>query len=283
MQDNWQILGHKKIIDFLQTSLVKNKLAGAYLFHGPANVGKLTLAQKFATEIVGPSRSLTSIHILQRLPEKKEISIDQIRDWQRMLQMTSFDQGPSVGLIAEAEHLSLEAANALLKTIEEPKAKTVIILITSKRSELLTTIVSRCQTIRFSEVSNDVLSQYLQENNHPNIEQLLRQVVGRPGSLLKLLTESELIDQEIKQDQEIEELVKKDSAQRLNWLEKYFASVDSLVEKNYLARVLLKKLARLFKPSKINYHWFEKLLQAEANLKTNVQPKIVLENLLLDL
>ncbi len=97
------------------------------------------------------------IKIIQ--PEDGKIKIDQIREAIKFLQLTS--KKGKVLIIDEAESMNLEASNALLKTLEEPPLKSMIILITSNKNKLLPTIVSRCKTIRFKSLSQEDIKQIL--------------------------------------------------------------------------------------------------------------------------
>jgi len=100
-------------------------------------------------------------HIIERLPGKKNIAIDQIRNFINILGLGAFTSGYKLGIIKAAETLSLEAANSLLKLLEEPKPGVVLILLTSSLDNILPTIVSRSQVINFFPVDNSIIRDYL--------------------------------------------------------------------------------------------------------------------------
>lgn len=156
------IIGHKNIASFLEKSLKNEEISHAYLFYGPAHLGKKTVAERFIEAVLGqPILNHPDVYEVRRECKEKEeklaknISIEQIRDFQQKLSLTSFLNSYKIGIIEEAETLSTEAANSLLKTLEEPTPKTVIILLSTSISALPATIVSRCQTLKFLPVAKE--------------------------------------------------------------------------------------------------------------------------------
>lgn len=167
----WQVIGQTRIVSLLQRSLETDSLAHAYLFVGPAHVGKMTLAlnlaqalnceaaeppcgecvscQKIASakhadvQIIGLSHDGNSAETKPRA----EISIDQIRQIQHSASLPPFEGKCRVFIIDGAELLSIEAANCLLKTLEEPVGKIVFILLTINEQLLPATVISRCQRV----------------------------------------------------------------------------------------------------------------------------------------
>lgn len=164
----WQIIGQTRAVSLLQSSLTSGSLAHAYLFVGPAHVGKMTLALDLARVLNCPaaerpcgecdscrriaSANHADIQIIGLLQgagsaETKLISIDQIRDMQHSASLPPFEGRYKIFIIDGAESLSNEAANCLLKTLEEPVGHIVFILLTTNDSLLLPTVVSRCQRL----------------------------------------------------------------------------------------------------------------------------------------
>jgi len=167
----WQVVGQTRVISLLQRSLQERTLAHAYLLVGPAHVGKMTLAlnlaqalnceaaeppcgecascQKIAAaghadvQIVG----LTTGENATAAKPQAEISIDQIRQVQRSSSLPPFEGSYKVFIIDGAEFLSNEAANCLLKTLEEPASCVIFILLTTNDKLLPATVVSRCQRL----------------------------------------------------------------------------------------------------------------------------------------
>jgi DNA polymerase-3 subunit delta' len=160
----WQLAGHSRATTLLQQSLRNGQLSHAYLIVGPAHVGKFTLARNLAQAVNcaspdPPCQECTScrriaaskhsdIHVVDLISvEKKEIGIRQIADMQNAAHLPPFEGKYKVFIFDRAEMLSHEAANSLLKTLEEPPPNILIILLTAKESALLPTIASRCQRL----------------------------------------------------------------------------------------------------------------------------------------
>jgi len=165
----WQVIGHSRVVSLLQRSLERDSLAHAYLLVGPPHVGKMTLAvelakalnceaaerpcgecascQKIAlakhadVQIIGLTSNRNSVKAESRV----EIGIDQIREMQHSASLPPFEGRYKVFIIDGAELLSSEAANCLLKTLEEPVGKVIFILLATDDRLLLATVISRCQ------------------------------------------------------------------------------------------------------------------------------------------
>ncbi|MEQ8202011.1 MAG: hypothetical protein ABRQ24_11395, partial [Syntrophomonadaceae bacterium] len=145
----------------------------AYLFTGPGGTGKKTIARVFAEAIIlsddpqGESYIKEGVHPdfmnIERLEEKTQIGIEQInRAMEPWLALKPYRAAHRVVIINDAHLLSLPAANALLKTLEEPPAYAVIILVADDHM-WLETIVSRCQGLRFGLLSERDLGDFLQQ------------------------------------------------------------------------------------------------------------------------
>jgi DNA polymerase III subunit delta' len=166
----WQTAGQSRIINFLKDSIARKSLAHAYLLVGPSHVGKMTLAIDLARALNCPEGDppCSVCRTCQRISEGKfsdvviitrnsgrdakdkrkssEISIDTIRDFlQKSSTLPPYEGRFKVFIVDTAELMSNEAANCLLKTLEEPPSHVVIILLTSEEKSLLPTVVSRCQ------------------------------------------------------------------------------------------------------------------------------------------
>ena len=167
----WQVVGQDRAISLLQRSLEKEALAHAYLLVGPSHVGKMTLALDLAKAIncdaaAPPCGECTACRRIAsgkhadvqiiglagdgdsaEVGSQTEISIDQIRQMQHSACLPPFEGRYKVFIIEGAELLSNEAANCLLKTLEEPEEKVVFLLLTAREELLPATIVSRCQRL----------------------------------------------------------------------------------------------------------------------------------------
>lgn len=176
----WKIVGHETVVELLDNSLKNDRLSHAYLFIGPDGVGKMTtavnLAQALNCESVdrpcGACASCKRIMDSQHadiqvldLAGRAEISIDQIRELERYASLKPFEGQCRVFIIDNAEFMSSEAANCLLKTLEEPPPFVYIILLSANEKAMLSTILSRCQKLEFrpvavSEIKNALIERW---------------------------------------------------------------------------------------------------------------------------
>ncbi len=183
---NWPIVGHEKNLEFLQKNIVNDKLAHAYLFVGKPHIGKNLTAQSVMSAIlchdyhVKNKMSETEIpcgqcpfcsqinkgihpdvYFLKKEEDKKNISVEQVREMQKFLYMASFLNSYKIALIENADDLNESSQNALLKLLEEPRSKTILILIATDPKMLLATLVSRCQLIKFMPIGDEKIFHHL--------------------------------------------------------------------------------------------------------------------------
>lgn len=172
-----EVIGQGEIIAQLREVIQKGRISHAYLFSGPPGVGKKTVAEVFAAAInceyapEGCGKCPSCVRIRKRIhpdifliePEGNYITIGQARELQHEVNLKSFEARFRVFIIDEAHCLTEEAANALLKTLEEPPENIIFILITSAPEGLLPTIKSRCQLIGFKLIPLAQIIQILKE------------------------------------------------------------------------------------------------------------------------
>ena len=181
----WQVIGQPRAVSLLQRSLEKGSLAHAYLFTGPPHVGKMTLAVNLAQAVncqtdeppCGECSSCQKI-IRQKHADvqftglisafektesrsKTEIGIEQIRQIQHSASLPPFEGRYRVFIIDGAELLSIEAANCLLKTLEEPFEKVLFVLIVKDLRAVPDTVISRCQKLELMPLSVDEVEKEL--------------------------------------------------------------------------------------------------------------------------
>ena len=183
------IIGHSKEISVLVNSLANGRVAHSLLFSGPDGVGKRLVALEFAMalncrEFSGDSSgdscgrcpdcalfdSGTHPNLTLAGPTDKDgnlspeglIRIELVREIQNSLKYR-VERGKKVVIMDSADRMMPAAANAFLKTLEEPPADSVIMLVTSRSSDLLPTIISRCQRMNFRPLSGDLITRYLGE------------------------------------------------------------------------------------------------------------------------
>src|SRR5210317_241190 len=171
-----QILGHERQKEILNRALASGRLAHAYLFAGPDGIGKRLMAMALARAIVceeqrGCGNCLAcrkidhqnhpDLHILE--PDGKAIKIEQIRAFQRELNLKPLEAPRKICMIEQADTMTVGAANALLKTLEEPRGDTLLVLLSAQPNRLLQTIRSRCQTLPFNRHPNSRIQAELEK------------------------------------------------------------------------------------------------------------------------
>lgn len=169
------IIGHDQQKELLRRALHNRRLAHAYLFEGPEGIGKRLMALALARALVCRSgegcgdcpacrkidhNNHPDLHLLDA--EGAIIKIDQIRQLQKDLSFRPLEADYKICLIDGAEWMNAAAGNALLKTLEEPQGRTLLILLTAKPEGLLDTIRSRCQRLPFRRLAQQRLAEVLE-------------------------------------------------------------------------------------------------------------------------
>ena len=172
-----QVKGQEQAINFIQSILKEDNLAGAYLFIGPKGVGKSFTAKNLAKAVNCLVDSYSScdvcescvkidnlnhpdIHIIAP-GESGSIKIEDVRNIQNKESLRPFEAKKKVFILEDADTLTEEASNCFLKTLEEPKKSTLFILTTSKPNLILDTIASRCQKVYFSLLDREEIREIL--------------------------------------------------------------------------------------------------------------------------
>ena len=172
------IIGHNQIVDHLKTAIRMGKVSHAYILNGESNSGKMMLAEAFAMALQcedgkdEPCMNCRSCHqaaehnqpdIIYVTHEKPNvISVDDIRhQLNNDIVIKPYSSKYKIYIVDEAEKMNTQAQNALLKTIEEPPAYGVILLLTTNADAFLPTILSRCITLNLKSVNEDLIKEYL--------------------------------------------------------------------------------------------------------------------------
>lgn len=244
------ILGHKRIISRLNAILANGNIPHAFLFYGPENIGKLTIAKEFAKSLFcvkNQSKNLekncnfchecsaindwkhTGViflepgrHLSDEKTAEKEIGISDIRELKRILSLKTREGSYRPVIINSAENLTEEAQNSLLKILEEPGERNIFILISKNPELLFPTIVSRCILISLSlvsasEIKGFVSKEILSESKTENIVQL---AYGRPGIALQALEDNQRYREEKNKVEEIQKILSGNLIARFNYAEK---------------------------------------------------------------
>lgn len=166
------IVGQDQAVKLIKKSMAHANTSHAYLFSGPAGVGKMQAATAFAHSLIAMEDKQAGVYfneemhpdllIIEKLENRSLIGKEQIsRQLEPWLALKPYRAEHRVAIIRDAHLMSLEAANALLKTLEEPPVYALIILI-SDDENILETIVSRCQMVRFFPVTESKMVEFLQ-------------------------------------------------------------------------------------------------------------------------
>ena len=320
------ILGHQKQRQFLRYLVKTNKIAHAYLFSGESQIGKKTIALEFIKllncEITDfnkkPCQTCRSCQAVQKnqhpdliivkpelssfgdtqVKEKQEIKIAQIRNIQQKLSFSPYSASIKAVILDKAERLNQEAASAFLKILEEPKGKTIFILISSHPEMILPTILSRVQRIKFFPIALTELKAYLEQKQitENQIKEIISFSLARPGIAIDYLNNPDKLKDEKEKIQQLEKLICSNLFERFEYAKKFqgekmVLGKDSQDLKKtlniwlkYLRNILLSKISsensRVIEVRKIL-----KAMQKTIFLLsyTNIKPQLALETLMLEL
>lgn len=341
-KEKWPLIGNEHIVEYLEKLLKKESLRGTYIFLGPGNLGKTTLAYSLARNVLcearregkefpcgecsacGQLRGLNTeegqegfgvvhgdLHVIKKDPEKKNISIEQVREFIKTLGMSSFLNSYKIGVIKDADKLGTEAANALLKTLEEPKQKVIVILIASELENIPDTIASRSQVLKFSPVQTSVLYDHLLKKYNIGrdvAKELSHLSLGRPALARKFLEDKEFYEEYMSRAKtflnffgnginirfkELEDILGKRTGgqesvrEALGILECWIGIVRDLVllrsgNKSYIQHEMLsgslEKIGNKFSYNEL-IRMHEMLQKGKKEIEANVNPSLVLENI----
>jgi DNA polymerase-3 subunit delta' len=310
-----QIVGQARPIGQLKRAVAAGKLAHAYLFAGAPGVGKATTAKALAAELncsesndaPGQQQACgacshceriaagTHPDVIEVAPDGRFIKIDQIRALEQLVVFPPHEGRYRVVIIDEADKLNANAANALLKSVEEPRKGTLFVLISSAVHAVMPTLISRCQRIRFLPLCGDDMMAVV-TTIHPDVDPaVLRDLVnvadGSPGRALDMMANEELGAAQQTLDQLLRAAaVPAASRQRASAI--FAAAAEAGRERPHLVRVtdLLRARLRsellqsLDQPAGATRDVLDKIsLLAEAReaLDGNVSPALVFEQLAL--
>ncbi|MBI4239845.1 hypothetical protein HY620_02575 [Candidatus Uhrbacteria bacterium] len=185
------IIGHTSLVSYLVKQKEYGTLSHAYLFVGPQSVGKRTVADWFISQFPNCERMVITQQGEQEDTDdtKTRISIKIVRAALARLSRSTFDGAHRFMLIDNAELLTEEASNALLKKLEEPPQNTIFLFIAPSIFHVLPTIASRCQHLRFTQVSSYDMRKGLLARGIDHPDTIVSLAAGLPGRALQYSTE----------------------------------------------------------------------------------------------
>ena len=329
------ILGQDRPKKILDKALRSGRIPNSYLFHGQESVGKkftaIEVCKALNCETLSPVDSCdkcpSCLKIEKRIhpdlfilePKKSSptareavLKIDEIRELQKKLLYLPYEGNTKVAIINNAECMNPQAANSFLKTLEEPPTKTLIILIASNPYQLLPTVVSRCQGIRFyplpSEAIKTIISHHLKseagETQPEEIELRSRRSMGQVAYAL----EEDLLEA----SEDREELIRLISIISFKRMDQVFLWTKAKAKKNERILLILDELTRILrdavlikvapetsvvtnkdlikqlrtlalqKSTPALLTMFETVQNTKAAIKSNANTQLALENMLID-
>ncbi len=306
------IIGHEHIIEYFDEALRNNKMSHAYLFQGPEGVGKSAVVEWLVKKIIGDSPENSSIIDILRISlkeDKKEISIDEIRDLRRFLHKTSSRLKFKIAILEDVELLSSTASNAVLKILEEPPGNSLLLLTANKSYLVPDTVKSRCQQIFFHPVPTDVIEKAIKEYiGHKDSPLIARMSLNLPGVALRLAEDSDFLKARSDEARDFLESLSGTLLDRMEYIHTRFPKGESPVNNAKRAFSLLKiwkqvvrdlilmkvgvsdtivytdlidsmKKNRADMLSLVDFQ--RSLMESEEALKKNAGPRLVLENLII--
>lgn len=199
------IIGQEEAVEILKDEIEKDRISHAYLFSAKDGSGKSKLAFEFAKASFCEETGIDScgscincrkmdhqnhpdFKTISVLEGKTAISIDQIRELKKEIAYKPYDSDHKIYIIKSAEKLTKQAANSLLKTLEEPPSFATIILLVEDSGKLLPTLVSRCQQIKLNSVAkNKIKELVLKEGLDKNQAEIVSSAAaGSPGKALAI-------------------------------------------------------------------------------------------------
>jgi len=200
------IIGQKEAVEILQDEIKMDRISHAYLFSAKKGSGKSKLAFEFAKASFCEESEVDScgscincrkmdhqnhpdFKMISVLEGKSAISIDQIRELKKEIAYKPYDSDHKIYVMEAAERMTKEAANSLLKTLEEPPSFATIILLVEDSGKLLPTLVSRCQQIKLRNVSKQKIKELLLAEGL-GVEQaeiISSTAAGSPGKALEIM------------------------------------------------------------------------------------------------
>jgi DNA polymerase-3 subunit delta' len=318
-----EVKGHEHQIEHLRRAIESERMSHAYLFAGLEGIGKRLVAQSFAQaincrELPGegcgvctPCKKINQqIHpdCMYIEAEGNSIKIDQIRDLQKRMTFHPFEGRKKIIIINDAEKMTPQAANCLLRSLEEPLLDTVFIIITHELRTLLPTIVSRCQMIRFQPLSSQVIQKMVEERFQGR-EVVTDVLVSLSGGSLKRafeMVESGLVFDRAMLFDRVKRLSQEGISSALNLAEELTSAKEDMAEKLELLKTWYHDFMvckrRELKDRVVNSDLLEKIekesstftleellakwkvvKEAQLLMKRNVNPQLIVDYMLIKL
>ena len=294
------IKGHKLAKDLLIKSLSRGSVS-AYLLVGPPHIGKNLIAKYLAagihnTEDIGKIHpdtiffeDILEANTVKSSGKTKIKWKDSVDDFIRFINLSPISSNFKVAIIRDIDRLSLQATNALLKTLEEPPNRSIIIVTAQDLEAVLPTIRSRLQIIRLNYISDSDMHEYVKQNTSSNIDKIVLIANGAVGMAKKLIDNSEVLETKIQQLELLKTFLTGDIPKGLELASNY--DRESAIDLINIWIIMVRKLLIKDKLAGDYFDFYNqnKLIRlldlfSELNdaLKSGVNPRIALEALVLN-
>ena len=332
MTDNWNMLGHEWAVEMLHQHAARGDARHAYLFCGPPGLGRRTLALRLTqalncTEPIAPgipcgtcrdcrqigSMQHPDLNVIQALDDEgrpKEggtLKVDQVREVQHALSLKPFQAKYRVALFLRFQEANDNAANALLKTLEEAPAHAILLLTADTPEQLLPTIVSRCEILRMRALPVGVIeADLLDRGVDAERARLLAHISGgRPGYARRLVDDAAVLEKREERLNDLQTLLSAPRVEKFSYADKLAKEKDAmrrtiLIWLSYWRDVMLRVAQAETPLTNIDRNMEIEFLAARLDLSTarrvvsdlesalekmdrNVNSRLLAEVLLLDL
>jgi DNA polymerase-3 subunit delta' len=278
------IIGHEDILSYLRQGAQQKRLSPSLLFVGPEGVGKRTVALEAAqilhcdtvSDFLFVDKEFQAGLLKEKIESQLAVKIESVRQIDRFLRIRPVEGSYRVCIVDGADKLTEDAANALLKILEEPPPRTQIILLAVFAKNILPTILSRCAVLRFRPLKAKDIALWLEKNRGVSQKEAEAAAERADGSLsrgIRLLTESDLLTlDDVTVDQFFASLAEP------SWRKEGRVRAMDVVR-----RLTDEAQARLERGDLAQADSLKILFQARRQLDRHTPPRLVLENLFLKL
>jgi len=328
---SWDIIGHERSIDILRRTIAAQQVRHAYLFTGPARIGKGLLAHRFAQTLLctgGPDARISptdpcntclscrkvmhgnhpDVHIITKAPDKQFILIEQVRALQSDSARRTMEGRRNIFILHNAHEMNLQAANCLLKTLEEPEPDVVLLLTVPDAGLLLPTILSRVQQIPMQLLTTAQIKTALQQRWEIDAQEadlIAALAAGRMGWAVQAAENDEMLDERRSQLELLAKIPSTSKVQRFDLVQRLNTDADKvdalldlwllwwrdivLAANNCLDLTVNVDMRDLLKiqAAKVGSAGAERMvraiLQTREAIEQNVNTRVALEVLMLDI
>lgn len=273
---SWQVIGHAPVKRILEQQLTAAVFPHAYLFIGLEGVGKQALAKEFAAKIlqVDHIKAHPDVHIVDAATA--DFEIDSTRQLTDRLSLTPLSGNRTVAIIDNADQLTVQSSNALLKTLEEPSPHTIMILIAGN-GNVLPTVKSRCQVYNFGALTTVQLEQFAAALPARPEQKLMQLSSGSPGRLHYLSQHPEESEQLAQLVDRLDNLMRQSLAERFAAIPDLADTDDALLKSGL--RSWLSRLRRVLHQKSERFILMSAILESLRSLEQSMNRKLVLQRL----